>query len=164
MASAILFEEVQATTKKAYRDFVWGLTMIFIVALIFNLVMQRGAITELTKGLLTILVIVLISAVFTNMKMVTRITEEGIAVRYAPFQPAFAYYAWQDIDRAYIRKFDPITEYNGWGIKSGPSGRAYTVAGNTGLQVIFHDGTKLLISTQRPDEIQALLNHLHHKV
>ncbi|MFT4152855.1 hypothetical protein [Parafilimonas sp.] len=60
----------------------------------------------------------------------------------------------------YMRNYDAAREYSGWGIKLGPMGRGYIHSGNTGLQLILNDNTKVLIGTHRTDEMEAVLHAL----
>jgi hypothetical protein len=40
------------------------------------------------------------------------------------------------------------------------SGKAYNISGNKGLQLVFTDGTKMLIGTSEPDALKAVLEVL----
>jgi hypothetical protein len=50
-------------------------------------------------------------------------------------------------------RYDPAAEYGGYGIRSGAKGLAYIASGNRGVQVELNDGRKLLIGSQRPEEL-----------
>ena len=58
-----------------------------------------------------------------------------------------------------MRQYSPIGEFGGWGIKYGfgGAGKVYNVSGNQGLQLVYHDGSKLLIGSKRPEEIQKII-------
>ena len=94
---------------------------------------------------------------FWQMRLITRITEKGIYVRFIPFHLKEQFYPWDSIESAQVRTYSPLKEYGGWGIKYGfnGQGKVYNVAGNQGLQVVFKSGEKLLIGTQKPLAIQA---------
>ena len=94
---------------------------------------------------------------FWQMRLITRITDEGIYVRFIPFHFKEQFYAWDSIESAQVRTYSPLKEYGGWGIKYGfnGQGKVYNVSGNEGLQLVFKSGEKLLIGTQKPGEIQA---------
>lgn len=51
----------------------------------------------------------------------------------------------------------------GMGIRFGPMGRAYIFSGDTGLQIIFTNGEKLLIGTRHPDEMKSILSKLSRR-
>lgn len=59
----------------------------------------------------------------------------------------------QDIRRATPTVYDPVAEYGGYGIRSGPRGRAYIADGNQAVEVLLHNGSRILIGSQRPAEL-----------
>ena len=50
-------------------------------------------------------------------------------------------------------------EYGGWGLRLGlfGNGKAFNVSGDKGLQLEFTDNKKLLIGTNRPEELTETL-------
>lgn len=50
-------------------------------------------------------------------------------------------------------RYDPASEYGGYGIRSGARGLAYIAQGNRGVQLELQDGSKLLIGSQRPEDL-----------
>ena len=50
-----------------------------------------------------------------------------------------------------------MKEFGGWGIRVAGDGRAYNAYGNQGVQLILTDGSRILIGTQRPDELLGAL-------
>jgi hypothetical protein len=65
--------------------------------------------------------------------------------------------AWPEVARAYLRRYDPLGEYGGWGIKGTSQNRAYNIANEEGLQLELHNGRRLLLGTQRPTELAQAL-------
>ena len=61
-----------------------------------------------------------------------------------------------------MRQYSAIGEFGGWGIKYGlgGAGKVYNVSGNKGLQLVYKDGSKLLIGSQRSAEVQQVLSEL----
>ena len=56
------------------------------------------------------------------------------------------------------RTYRPILEYGGWGVRRGwGGGRAYNVRGNRGVQLVLDDGTRILVGSQRPEELAAAI-------
>ncbi len=161
MDTGILFEEVQGSGKKSVRDFFKVTAGLFVIALAFNLFKQKGDINQLTTGLFVGLLICALAAIFTSTKMVTQIRKDGIYVRFPPFQSSFNKYSWDIIQELYLRKYDPVSEYNGWGIKVGPAGKGYVVSGDTGIQLELCDNSKVLVGTQRPEEVADILRALN---
>jgi hypothetical protein len=109
--------------------------------------------SQLIVGILTIS----LPTFFWQMRLITRITTEGIYVRFIPFHFKEQFYSWDSIESAQVRTYNPLLEYGGWGIKYGfnGQGKVYNIVGDQGLQLVFKSGEKLLIGTQKPVEIQA---------
>ncbi len=107
---------------------------------------------------------ILLPLLFWQMRLITRMTEEGIYVRFIPFHFKEKFFAWETITASYVRTYSPLKEYGGWGIKYGFNGQGlvYNVAGNTGLQLQFKEGEAVLIGTQKGEEIKQVLAALGH--
>ncbi len=107
---------------------------------------------------------ILLPVLFWQMRLITRITEEGIYVRFIPFHFKEKFFPWETITASYVRTYSPLKEYGGWGIKYGFNGQGlvYNVAGNVGLQLQFKEGEAILIGTQKGEEIKQVLAALGH--
>lgn len=103
--------------------------------------------------------VLLLSLLFLSFRLETQIRTDGIYVRFFPFHIAYRHYTWNSLVKSYIRQYSPITEYGGWGLRFGifGNGTAYNISGNMGLQLVFTNNKKLLIGTQQPEEITAVL-------
>lgn len=116
-------------------------------------------------ALLMLLVFTILLSVFVFMiKLETSVTKEGIYVRFFPFLIKEKFFAWDNLVECYIRKYAPIREYGGWGIRYSlfGKGKAYNISGNYGLQLKFKDGKALLIGTNKPEELENALLMSHH--
>jgi len=99
-------------------------------------------------------------AILGSLKLYTRMDSFGVHYRMTPFHFREQTIPWEEIDQIQVRKYSPILEYGGWGIRIGRNGRAYNVRGNYGLQIVKKNGKKVLIGTQRPeDAARHLSNH-----
>ncbi len=100
-----------------------------------------------------------IALFFLSLKLETIIKKDGIYVRFFPFHLKFKYYSWDSLTKSYLRQYSPLIEYGGWGMRLGlfGKGKAYNVSGNRGLQLEFTNQKKLLIGTNKPEEISAAL-------
>jgi hypothetical protein len=101
-------------------------------------------------------------AFFLSLKLKTRIDEVGIHYQFSPIQVSKKTITWLEIKSANTRKYYAITEYGGWGIKSGflsrkSKGIAYNVSGDLGIQLVLTSGQKILIGTQKENEVNAVL-------
>ena len=63
------------------------------------------------------------------------------------------------IDTATAVQYDPIKEFGGYGIRSSSRGMAYIASGNRGVELKLVEGRKILVGSQRPDELARLINH-----
>lgn len=104
----------------------------------------------------------LLTVLFLSCKLETQVREAGICVRFFPVQITFRCYTWNMLNKIYVRKYAPIAEYGGWGWRIGFMGRgaALNVSGNKGLQLEFDTGRKLLIGTQKEEELTRVLEQL----
>lgn len=103
-----------------------------------------------------IIVVLVVSAYFLfGSKMETFISKEKLSITFKPFINKPVDFLKADISKYEIRKYKPIKEYGGWGIKVGSKlkGKAYNVKGNVGLQLYLKNGSKVLIGTQRKEAI-----------
>ena len=105
------------------------------------------------------LITLLVTMLVLDTKLETSIYADQIKVRLFPFHLKFKNFSAKTIGLAYVREYNPILDYGGWGLRLGlfGKGKAYNIAGNQGIQVVFKDGSKLLIGTQKPDEASAAL-------
>jgi hypothetical protein len=102
-----------------------------------------------------------IASLFLLLKLETEVRPDGIYVRYFPFHIHFKRFAPEDLSEYYARRYKPILEYGGWGIRySLRNGKAYNVSGNQGVQLVFSSGKKLLIGSQKPDELEAAIREI----
>ncbi len=102
----------------------------------------------------------LVAVLIYNCRLTTIIGGKGIAYRFSPLHLHRRFIAWEDIEELYLREYDALSEYGGWGMKFGSGGKAYTVKGKYGLQLQTTDGRKILIGTQRPIELERLILNL----
>jgi hypothetical protein len=94
---------------------------------------------------------------FYSLKLVTEVRYDALYVRYFPLQFHSHKISYGEIKNYEIRTYSALKEYGGYGIRYGKKGKAYNVYGNKGIQLEFQDGKRLLIGTQRPEELlQAL--------
>lgn len=103
----------------------------------------------------------LITVFVLSFQLDTKIKSDGIYVRLFPLQLSFRFFPWNNLSKCYVRKYNPIAEYGGWGFRLGlfGKGKAYNIAGDEGLQLEFNDNKKLLIGTQKPEELSEVVNN-----
>ncbi|MDR3226215.1 MAG: hypothetical protein LBT56_00895 [Prevotellaceae bacterium] len=130
-----------------------------------------------------VVAIPLLVIVFTYFVAIqTIINDDGIYVRMLPFQRKYKFFAWDEIEKIYIRKYRALSEYGGWGYNRRTFGfnlvqlkflgkeynkglvskknNSITMSGNKGLQIEFTNGAKLLIGTHKSEELAEILKKL----
>lgn len=96
-----------------------------------------------------------------------KIDENGIEYRYWPFVGK-RNIAWEDIDVAYLRKYDALEEYGGWGLRSRLwfkfRDKAYIFNDqNIGFQLQLTTKKSVLFSTAKKEELNQFLIALKQK-
>lgn len=106
----------------------------------------------------------LIVILFWIVRLRTKIDSTGIDTRFTPLKIFKKNYKWNEISQCYVRKYSPITEYGGWGIRGLEKAKAYNVSGNMGIQIITRDHKKFLIGTNKPDEARRVIKRYQEKI
>ena len=102
-------------------------------------------------GPLMILLGIGLTLLFFKMKLLTEVREDGMHINFVPLARRTVLFA--NIISCEVRTYNPIREYGGWGARFGPAGKAYNVSGNRGVQLKLSNGERLLIGSQRPEEL-----------
>lgn len=59
-----------------------------------------------------------------------------------------------EVRSCHVVEYRPLAEHGGWGVRCGPDGeRVLTARGDRGVRLVFADGGKLLIGSQRAEEL-----------
>ena len=153
-------------TQRYHRAWMWalmGLALTTLAAVAVIQYKQPGSeiywLSFSSIGLLALLIL-LFAGVLYKAHLITKIDSQGIQFRLFPFQWVYQQIDWQDVEEVYIREYDAISDYGGWGVQYGPQGKSYTVSGRFGIQLILSDERRVLIGTRRPIELEQLILHL----
>jgi hypothetical protein len=158
----ILFEEIQQFTKASVRDFIKVLFGIVFIALIVSLILQKGKMTDYNRLLIIILPLLLVANFILASKLIMQIRTDGIYVRFPPWQSKFSIYNWTDVAEIFVRDYGTMREFMGWGIRYAPGKMGYIVAGNSCIEIVFKNGNKVLITTQKANEINDVLRRIEN--
>jgi hypothetical protein len=86
------------------------------------------------------------------MRLVVEVRADHVYIRYFPILRRRI--ALADIERADARRFNPIIEYGGWGVKGWMMGRiSYSVSGTWGVELELNDGRRVMIGSRRADDL-----------
>jgi len=163
-----VFEESQKFTQT------WIMILV-VISLLFPMILlinewgnnsDYSLSANLDLFLALIIVIISISPLLL-FKLTTRIDEQGIKYQFYPFHLKLKVISWDELSDAYIRKYDAVSEYGGWGLKGGfffkKKGIAYNVSGNIGIQLMLKSGKKILIGTKQKEKVQQVLDYYKNK-
>lgn len=147
---------------------------IWLTLILLNGVFVWGAVRQLVSdkpwgdnpmsdtGLLVFtLSMLLVSAAILSAKLKTYINKDGVYVQLFPYHLRYKFYDWSSIFKAHVIKYSPLRA-GGWGIKiSMDATKHYTVSGNMGLRLTLMNGRKVVIGTNKPDEMVNVLERLN---
>jgi hypothetical protein len=162
MSAEILFEEEQRFNRKIIGGILIVINLLLfascIILLFFSNENNRNVLFVFLPALI---ILILVSYLISKSRLITQVHEDGIYVRFYPFHTSFRKYNWADIRELYLRRYNPPREYGGWGIRWGPSGTAFNVSGDIGIQLVLKNNKRILIGTNVPDDITGLLGRLN---
>lgn len=147
-----------------------GLETIIVLAII---IFDKGGMSfqqlkaQYFLPIFAILLPYLIVYAITKNKLTLKIAENGVNYQYWPFARN-KFISWTAIDQLYLRKYDALGEYGGWGIKHRLwfkfNDKAYILNDKTiGLQILLHNQKKILFSIENTDELSLFLINLKQK-
>jgi hypothetical protein len=108
---------------------------------------------EFNLGLLICLALPLVLAVGL-LQMTTEVTPTEVRVWFGWVPIYRRVVSITGIQRYHVVRYRPILDYGGWGIRAGRDGeRVLNARGDRGVRLELADGSKLLIGSQRPEEL-----------
>ena len=163
-----IFEESQ----KFIQTWVMIVLLVGLIAPLLAIANQWNEKTDksFTSNLDLIVSLIIIASIvlfIISVKLKTRIDNEGIKYQFFPLHSKLNTINWNEINKVYIRKYNPISEYGGWGFKGGfffrRKGTAFNISGNIGIQLELKNGKKLLIGTKQKEKVEQVLNYYKNK-
>lgn len=97
-----------------------------------------------------------IFGLFLATRLETRVYRDGIYFIYFPFHRRYRKISWEKLDEVLGRKYKPLVEFGGWGIRWGYKKWAYTVSGNECVEIRKGD-YKILIGTKKLNDFLSAL-------
>jgi len=151
--------------EQAFRQ--WWILLILGIALIgtsFPLFRSYKNSDLSISGFIGFGLVVLVLILFWTLRLHTKIDSTGIKTSFEPLNFFRKKFKWNEISKCYVRKYAPIREYGGWGIRGSGKSKAYNVSGNIGIQIITKDQKKFLIGTNKPEEAKRVLKRYQDKL
>lgn len=154
-----IFKEEQRFTQP------WLIILMIITSVISIVIITKAYINNrnLFEYIIPMGIVLITTGVIFIFKLKTRMDDVGIHYQFFPFHFKMKTIFWNDIKHAKTRTYKALTEYGGWGLKSGNflnknKGIAINVKGNIGIQLILHTGKKILIGTQKQADADRIIN------
>jgi general stress protein CsbA len=157
-----IFKEEQRFTQ-TWLIIILAISMLIGIVSITVKYLDESSDYSLQEFVISLIVVMLVTGFIFLFKLDTRIDQDGIHYKFFPFHWSFKVINWVAINKAYVRTYDPIGEYGGWGLKGGAfwnkgKGKAINVSGDIGIQIELKDGKKLLIGTQKQADVKSVLS------
>ncbi|MBD2724289.1 hypothetical protein [Hymenobacter armeniacus] len=156
----MLFQERQVFVRRWWPLL---LTPAVVVTTLLWLVPAKGApsaTSDMVAGMVAATMGLLGIGLLLMLRLETRLSKTGVYYRLFPLHWRWQLWPWAEITQAFVRSYDPLGEYGGWGLKGSRRNRAYNISGDQGLQLVLRNGNRLLLGTQRPAEITQVLTQL----
>ena len=94
---------------------------------------------------------------FYNIRLKTRVSQKGLHYQFFPVHLKERTIDFIDIESFKARKYSPLKEFGGWGIRFGFEGKAYNVSGDEGLQLVLKNERKVLFGSQKAKELEKAM-------
>lgn len=161
----INFNEVQRFKTRWAWLAVIAFNVLFIYAIVQQVIISKSFGPKPAPDYILIIIeagLLLLFFFLLSIKLKTKITDTGIYYRFYPFQFKETVIEWHELKDAYLRQYNSLYEYGGWGLRTGTekTGKAIntSASGKIGLQLKFNDGKILLIGTRKPEEIELIID------
>jgi hypothetical protein len=102
-------------------------------------------------GSIIILLTVGLTYFFYTLKLITEVRKDGLYVNFFPVSRQVI--RFDDIRNCEVLTYNAVKESGGWGIRHLRGGKAYNMSGNRGVQLDTSTRGKVIIGSQRPDEL-----------
>lgn len=133
-----------------------------VATILISGIRDNASVQDTAVGLVIALAVTSVVAIlFMFLKLVTEVRNDGVYIRFYPIHLRFKRFAFDEIRVYYARRYKPLLEYGGWGIRSGKdrkAGKAYNVRGDMGLQLEMTDNKKILIGSQKAEQLAAAIS------
>lgn len=161
----VLFREIQKFQQRWVWIIIITVNLFLLYAVYKQIIMgEKWGIKPMgnTGLIITTITSLSVAVLFYKARLETIIKKESIYVRFFPLLFSTKEYTWSSLSRCYLRDYSALAEFGGWGWRFSVFGRgtAYTIKGDKGLQLVLKSGRKLIIGTQKPKEMEEVLQKI----
>lgn len=152
-----LYSEVQRFRQPWLWALVAGVAGLSVWTFVQQIVLGRpvgeNPAPDVAAGVISIVFGLGLPGFFCAANLTVRVCDDGLYYRYFPFHWRFRRIAPGDLAGFAAHTYRPIRDYGGWGVRWGQGGKAYNVSGNRGVMLYLAGGQRLLIGSQKPEEM-----------
>lgn len=146
----VLFEETQRLSPLII------LAIVVAVLVVFGLVYWRtgGALSRPVWMLLGGTAVFL-AALVAMSRMQTEVTADSVDI--SMFYLISESIPHGQIAEHQVLEYRPLREFGGWGLRYGPSGRAYSMSGSEGVRLVLDDGSQITLGSQNAEALASAI-------
>lgn len=100
--------------------------------------------------------VVLVAALISLSHLDVDVTDSGVSIAFRHLWPTRRI-AFGDIVGLEVKRYRPLIDYGGWGVRLGPAGWAYTTGGDVGVKIRLRKGLPVLVGTRHPIELESAI-------
>lgn len=145
----------------------WWIRGVFAVGLggllipLYRIAFLNDTSIPLASLVILLIVLTIVATLILRAKLETQVDKYAIKYRYIPFVNNWKRIEKGDIRHVQVKKYSPIREFGGYGYRVKLNGdKALNVKGDMGLYIEYDKNKKLLLGTQKPEELQRTINRL----
>ena len=102
------------------------------------------------------LILLAVGVLLAFARLVVDVDREAITVAFHFLWPKRRIRI-SDVRKAEATKYSPLLDYGGYGVRLGFRGWAFNTSGDMGVLVETNDGSRLMIGSHRPNELEAAI-------
>lgn len=153
------YQETQYFRRNGFIMIIYLVDLLF-VGIVLKMFMDGAPKSDWVPMIIILGLLALVTLLIAQLTLITDIDKTEISIRFSPFTKHWKY-SWAEVKSYAVKKYDPIKEYGGWGLRWAGKRRAFNAYGSEGLELIFKDERKLLIGT---NDSLRLKNFLHSNI
>jgi hypothetical protein len=127
-----------------------------VVAIVTLVELVAGRPAELWLVVVGPIVVGVVAVLLSLSHLDVDVTDAGVTIAFRYLWPARRI-AFSEIVGLEVRRYDPLLEYGGWGVRLGPKGWGYMTGGTEGVQLRLRKGLPVLIGSARARELEAAI-------
>lgn len=123
-----------------------------------------GTEAEGLPGLLLFQIVALflwsLSLFLYSLRLDTKVDSSGLYVKFRPLHRGWRVFQFEGIQSCETVRYRPLFDYGGWGIRYSRKGKAYTVSGDSGIELVLKRDIKrtVIVGSQRSQELSQAVN------